>query len=806
MLNHYLKIAFRNLFRYKFYSCINIGGLAIGIACCLIIFLYVRSSLRYDTHHPHADRIYRIVSQATHENRQSWYSVTPPALTPALNKDFPEVENAFRLFLAPNTLVENGQRKFYEEKFFLADSSILQVLNLPLRYGNPQTALQDPSSVIISEAVAQKYFGPENPVGKVLTVNKNTIKVTGVLAESGKPTHLKLDFLAVLDKQAFGERINSWVWQQFYTYILLREGSNAGQFEAKLGDYVQKTVAPITQKSGVVYTLYLQPLKDIYLRSSHLEFDQPERGNINYVYAFSVIAVFILVIACFNFMNLATARSLKRAREVGVRKVIGAYRSQLIRQFLGESMLLTLIAFALAIPIVALALPYFNQLSDESLSLQYPMDLRLVFGLFLASIPVGILAGLYPVFFLSSFRPIVVLKSAAASAGYSLSALRKGLVIVQFVISVVLIAATAIVYRQLNYLQQKNLGFNKDQTLVMSVPIAVGLPGEKAKIGYEPLKTELLRNPAVLAVAASYGDPGGLVAGDGIRIPGEKTRTSINMFTVDYDYIPALKMELVAGRAFSREFPTDEQQAFILNETAVKDLGFGTPDKALGKEIAWDEWLTPEKKKNGKVIGIVKDFHYKSLHQKIEPFLMHVYPGTFNRLTVRIRPENTAATLADIQNKWHAFMPEYPLQYRFLDETFAKMIEKERKMSQVVTIFSGLAIFIACLGLLGLVAFTAQQRTKEIGIRKVMGASVPQIMVLLSRDFTRLVLIAIVLAVPIAWYGMHRWLQDFAYRIDISWGVFAGAGIAALLIALVTVSFQAIKAAVANPVKALRNE
>ncbi|MDB5262617.1 MAG: FtsX-like permease family protein, partial [Adhaeribacter sp.] len=605
MLAHYLKLALRNLVRHKLYSFLNIAGLAIGTACCLLIFLYVRTSLRYDIHHPHHDRTYRLISQSSHEDRESWYSVTAPALTPALNKDFPEVEQAFRLFLAPNMLVEYGQNKFYEDKFFLADAVILQILDLPLRAGDSQTALKDPGSVIISVAMAQKYFGRTDPIGQVITINKNKTKISGVLAAPVNPTHLKLHFLAVIDKQTFGERINSWNWQQFYTYLLLKEGSEPRAFEAKLDHYIQKNIAPITKKDGVVYTLHLQPLKDIYLRSSHLEFDQPERGNINYVYAFAVIAVFILVIACFNFMNLATARSLKRAREVGVRKVIGAYRSQLIRQFLGESMLLTLIAFALAIPIVAFTLPYFNQLSGESLSLDYRSELMLGLGLLLASLPVGLLAGLYPAFFLSAFRPIAVLKSTSASGGYRLSALRQGLVIAQFVISVVLMAATTMVYRQLNFLQQKNLGFNKEQTLVMSVPAVIGLPGEKAKSGYEPFKTELLRNPAILAVSASYGDPGGLVAGDGIELPGHKSQTGISMFTVDYDYIAALKMEVVAGRPFSKNIATDEQQAFILNETAVKDLGFGTPERALGKEIIWDEWLADGLKKKGKVIGVI---------------------------------------------------------------------------------------------------------------------------------------------------------------------------------------------------------
>ncbi|MGV3586105.1 MAG: ABC transporter permease, partial [Adhaeribacter sp.] len=396
--------------------------------------------------------------------------------------------------------------------------------------------------------------------------------------------------------------------------------------------------------------------------------------------------------------------------------------------------------------------------------------------------------------------PIDVLKSNNTGKGFRLSALRQVLVITQFVISVALIAATAIVYRQLNYLQQKDLGFDKDQLLVFN------MQGDKMQQAYEQVKTELLRNPNILAASASYGEPGGLVAGDGIRLRGDKDNRPISMFTVDYDYIPTLKLQMVAGRPFSKNYKADEQQAYIINETAAKELGFGTPEKALGQEIIWDEWLNPDKLKIGKVVGVVKDFHYKSLHQKIEPFIMHVYPGTFNQITIRMRPDNMPATLAHLEKTWKTFAPEYPFEYNFLDEYFGKMVESERKLSQVFTIFAGLAIFIACLGLLGLVAFSAQQRTKEIGIRKVMGASVAQITLLLTKDFTKLVLIAILIATPIAWYAMHHWLQDFPYRITISPWIFLLAGFISLLFTLITVSYLAHRAASTNPIKSLRTE
>ena len=803
MLKNYLKLAIRNLFRHKFYSFINITGLAIGIACCLLIFLYVRTSLSYDNHHKEADSIYRVVTEDKKSDRQQWLTLTPPMLAPTLVKNFPEVEAAARMIILPELLVANNEQKFFEENFYLADSTILQILTLPLKAGNSATALNAPNTIIISEAAAQKYFGNENPMDKILTIdNSLQVKVTGVMAKPTMPTHLKADFICSfsLARQLFPERLNRWTWHQFYTYARLKENTSKADFETKLASYVNKEVSPQTSAAGIQDYFHLQPVKDIYLRSGHLEYDQPNRGNINFVYAFAVIALFILVIACFNFMNLATARSLKRAKEVGVRKVIGAHKGQLITQYLGESILMTLIAFMLAIPVVELALPFFNELSGETLRLHLGKDFLVIAGLLFCSIPVGLLAGLYPAFFLSSFLPIDVLKSNNTGKGFRLSALRQGLVIAQFVISVVLIAATAIVYRQLNYLQSKDLGFDKEQTLVLH------MEGEKMQQAYQQFKTEVLRNPNVIAATASYGEPGGLVAGDGIRLHGDKINRPISMFTVDYDYIPTMKLQMVAGRPFAQQFKTDEQQAYIINETAVRALGFGTPDKALGQEIIWDEWLNPDKLKTGKVVGVVKDFHFKSLHQKIEPFVMHVYPGTFNRMTIRVRPGNIPATLAHLENTWKTFAPEYPFEYNFLDEYFGKMVESERKLSQVFTIFSGLAIFIACLGLLGLVAFSAQQRTKEIGIRKVMGASVSQITLLLTKDFTKLVLIAILIATPLAWYAMHTWLQDFPYRITISPWIFFLAGFISLLFTVLTVSYLAHRAASTNPIKSLRTE
>ena len=802
MFRNYLKIAWRNLDRHKAYTAINVVGLALGMTCCILIFLFVRTSLQYDTHHRNADNIYRILSKSNVKESGQMMTGTPSPVVGAA-REFPEVEQAARMIVLPHTLVEAGNKKFYEDNYFLADSSILQVLTLPLKYGDPETALDAPDAMLISEAAAAKYFGNENPLGKVLTISKDDhFRVTGVIAAAETPMHLKADFIGSFSvaRKYFGKRLQSWGWNQFYNYLLLKPGTDAQAFAQKLNQHYAAEVEKRGGNEGMAHKLSLQPVREIYLHSANFEYDQANRGNITYVYAFGIVALFILAIASLNFMNLATAQSLKRAKEVGIRKVIGAYRTQLTFQFLGESIMLTVGSFLLALLLVEVSLPYFSQLAGEDLSISYPQDLWLVLALLAASIPVGLLAGVYPAFFVSAFLPIDVLKSSTTSKGYKLSTLRKGLVVTQFVISIALIAATAVVYQQLNYINQKNLGLNKEQTLV------VRMETDQMQQDYQRFKAELEQNPQVLSVAGSYGVPGGHQVGDAIQLDGQPLETPVSMIVADFDYMPSLKMQMAAGRAFDRKYPTDKDQAFVVNETAARTLGFATAEEAIGQKVSWKKWTEKREPKNGRIIGVVKDFHFKSLHQKIEPMVLHVEPEVVWWLSIRISPEQMPATLAFIEQKWNAHGPGYPFDYHFMDELFGNMYAKEQKMSQVFTLFSSLAIAIACMGLLGLVAFAAEQRTKEIGIRKTLGATVMQILMLLSKDFAKLVLVAVLIATPLAWYGMRAWLNDYAYRIDLSWWVFALAGLGALAIAMLTVWFRALRVANINPVKALRTE
>ncbi len=798
MWTNYLKIALRNLRRYRGHTAINVAGLAVGLACCLLIFLFVQDEQRYDRFHDDAGRIYRVVNERLADGSATHRAATPPAMGPALVREFPEVLQAARFFNLGKTLVERDDQQFFERNVWIADSTVFDLFSFRLLQGDPQTALVAPYALVVSQSMARKYFGEADPLGQTLVLSgRNTFTITGVMEELPAQSHIAVNFLgsfATMKDFASEARLQNWIWQQFYTYILLPEGRDPAQLEAKFPAFIARYADPETSTRGFNYRTYLQPLTAVYLRSANLRFDFGMRGNVTYVYAFSIIALFILLIACFNFMNLTTARSTQRAREVGMRKVIGAQRGQLVRQFLGESVLLVMGALVLAAGLVALALPAFNTFTGKALSL----DPSLVVGLVGVGLMVGLLAGSYPALFLSAFRPIEVLKGAAGRpGGGGLSAVRKGLVVTQFVISTVLIIGAAVVFRQLDYVQTKTLGFDKEQVVIL--PIRGDIDDN-----LETVKAELLRHPGIVSATASWGTPGGIVPGDDIRMPGSDNTWPTNVFTVDHDYLYTYRMELAAGRDFSRAFPADTSTAFILNETAARDLGWSL-DEAVGQEIWWDEWSRDAVKK-GRVIGVVKDFHYNSLHQAVGPLVMHLYPSVFGHVSVRIRPEETAATLAVLEQTWTTWAPGWPFEYYFLDEDLAAMYEAEEKAGQLAALFALLAVVIACLGLFGLSAFSAEQRTKEIGIRKVVGASAASIVLLLSKEVTRLVLAAFVVAVPVAYFAMNWWLDDFAYRVEISWGIFLMAGSLTLAIAFLTVGYQAVKAALGDPVKALRYE
>ncbi|GAB3162848.1 ABC transporter permease [Telluribacter humicola] len=817
MLRNYLKIALRNLLRHKSFTFINIIGLSIGLACCLAIVIFILDEYQYDAFHTKAERIYRVVNISKSDGRQNQIASTPPAYAPALKASFPEVEESVRVFTmtyGSELLISYEDKKYLESDILLADPSFYEVFSFPLTQGNPATALTEPNTLVISESMARKYFGNQDPLNKVLSfAGELDMRVTGVMKDVPGHSHLKANAVgsfstlkSIVDDP---KRLENWTWQQFYTYIVLTENRDGKTLapevlSAKFPAFLTERAKSELDAKNLSFQMQLQPLKDIHLRSAEWEYDIARKGNINHIYAFTVIALFALLIACFNFMNLSTAKSMQRAKEVGLRKVIGANRMELVRQFLGESILLTLLALVVALGIVDVFLSLFNQWMNKSLAFGESLTPTFIVGLLAATLVVGFLAGLYPAFFLSGFLPVKVLKGdvgKGSKGGYSL---RKTLVVLQFTVSTALIIGTGIVFSQLHYVQRKDLGFDREQAIVLPIR------NTAMRNNYENIKQELLQNPAIKAATATYGIPGGMVAADGIRLAGQTGETPINMFLIDYDYIPTMGMQLVAGRNFSPQYGTDAGEGFILNETAVKALGWNTPAQAIGQEIFWPKWsagTTPaDSIKRGHVVGVVKDFNYKSLHQKIEPAVMHIYPEIYTSIVVRVRPENMAATLEFLENKWKGLAPDWPFEYNFIDEQYAELYQAEQVFAKLFGLFTALSILIASMGLFGLASFMVQQRFKEIGVRKVLGASITGIVTLLSKDFLKLVLIAILIATPIAWYAMTRWLEDFAYKIAMPWWVFAVAGLLVVLVALATVSFQSVKAALMNPVKSLRSE
>ncbi len=801
MLKNYLKIAARNLLKHKAYSFINIAGLAMGMTCCILILLYVQHELSYDRFHQDAKRIYRIFWQSGNPQTR-----TPHPMAQAMVSDFPEVKSAVSIspiwgpgLTRPAISVKYGDKRFDEKGFYSADTTFFEVFSFPLIKGDPKTALRSPFSIVVTEEMARKYFGDEDPLGKVLTINNRTdLKVTGVLQNLPANAHFHFDFLLSYVLLKMRETGSYYEWEDFghYNYIVLSPDAEAKAVEAKIPDWFLKyndwPAEDATElKSGQV-GFRLQPITDIHLHS-HLKWELEPNSDIGYIYLFSATAVFILLIACINFMNLSTARSATRAREVGMRKVLGAFRLQLIGQFLGESMLLSMLALLLSLAAIELLLPFFNALSGRELAISYRDNPQLIIGVLGIVLLVGIVSGSYPAFFLSAFQPAKVFKNTT-KLGAKSARFRQILVVAQFAVSIALIAGTGIVASQLDFLRNKKLGFDKDQVVV--IPIKDGSLRNK----YEAIKAELLQTPGALHATAVSNVPGGRFNQNPIHWQSEDDRQSVSQVRVDHDFFATLGIEMAAGRSFDRNLSTDIDSAFILNETAARLFDW---DTAVGKTITW---FDDDNTRRGMIIGVAKDFHFQSLHQQIEPLLFHVLPSGFNYVLVKIGAGNIPRTLAGLEKKWTGFDPAHSFDYSFLNNDFDALYRAEERMQAIFGNFTLLAVFIACLGLFGLASFTIQQRTKEIGVRKVLGASVSQIVMILSKEFTRLVLIAFVVACPLAYLVMNGWLQNFAYRTEISINIFLLAGALGLIIAWLTVSYQALKAALANPVEALRYE
>ncbi|NEM97049.1 ABC transporter permease [Pontibacter burrus] len=798
MLKNYLVITLRNLLRNKVYTAINLVGLAVGIASCLLIFLFLQHELSYDESFKDADRIYRVTSTVQKGDQTIETAAAIGPLAQLLPQEYPEVESATVLINMGQNAIRTDEQAFYTDNIIYADSNIFSVLDFPFIVGNPSTALKAPASIVLTSELAGKLFGSlEAALGKPVKYIASTFLVTGVIDQTA-PSHINPGAILPLHFDAQTEYyVTDWNGIGGYTYLKLHKKEHAAPLQEKIADLYDRKATPGQSLAGITgATFQLQNITDAYL-DKEKEAPVGEVGNITYIYIFGVIAGFLLLIASINYINLATARSAKRAKEVGMRKAIGASRAQVIQQFLLESVLLAIVASLLALMLVELTLPLFNTVTGKTIDSVLILSSELGMALLVIVLFIGIVAGSYPAFFLSRFSSAEVLKSnQTPKSGNAL--LRKGLVVAQFTISLVLITGTIVVYDQMMHVRNTDLGFDKEQVVAISIP-SIGWVKQKENLA--AIKQEFRRLPQVVLTTNAQQLPGeGAVKGDYLLEQNNRlVKKSINTISVGYEYLDLMGMKLSAGRNYSKDIRTDEQFRYILNEAAVKELGWSD---AIDKRIK-PTWADTA---NGTVIGVVKDFNYTSLHSKIEPLVIQLDPH-FGKLVVRLEANTPlAATLSDMEDIWRKYFPGYPMDYSFLDESFHQQYQAEEKMLTIFTFFALLTIVIACMGLFGLASYMAEQRTKEIGIRKVLGGSVTDIVVLLTGNFATLVVIAIVLAVPVAWYAMDTWLQNFAYRTELSWWQFVAAGMGALAIALLTVSYQALKAATTDPVKALRAE
>ncbi len=795
MLRNYVKIAWRNLLKNKTFSFINILGLSLGMGCSLVILLWVQDEVGKDRFHQADSRLYRVMENQQYTGAVNTYASTPGILAENIVKDLPEIQLASQMLWEESLLFTVGNT-FDKEKGRYVQGDFLRMFSFPLAKGNAKTALKRPDGLVISQKMADKYFKGQDPMGKTVRIeNKDDVIVTGVLADVPEASSLKFDYLLNYDRwQKTNEWSKDWGNNGPRCYVMLAPNASIDKVNAKIKNYVK------TKNKASNVELFLQNYGESYLYSNW-ESGRQNGGRIEYVKIFSLVAIFILVIACINFMNLATARSVKRAKEVGVRKVVGAYRGSLMGQFIGESMLITVLSLILAVVLVFLLLPVFNTLTEKHLALNFanPAFVFLLLGLTLLT---GLLAGSYPALFMSSLNPVVVLKGVLkfkSSATY----FRKGLVVFQFGLSIMLILGMIVVYRQLEFIQTKNLGYERENLLYMP------LEGDLQK-NFPAFRQELEKQPGVKSVTCAQSDP--LEVGSstqGVHWPGKDT-TQVILFSqnaVSYQYISTMGIKLLDGRDFSMAYSTDTSN-YLINEAAARKMGYLDPKTGspVGKEMTmWD--------RKGKIVGLMKDFHHNSLHTAIDPLILHLQRGRndgstnhWGNVLVRTEAGQTKAALAAMEAVFKQFNPNFPFKYFFTDQEFANSYKAENTVSKLSNYFAFLAIFISCLGLFGLAAFTAEQRTKEIGIRKVLGASVGNLVGMLSKEFVQLVLIAALIALPLAWYFLRNWLEKYPYRISFEWWYFVVAIVAALLIALLTISFQSIRAALMNPVKSLKTE
>ena len=791
MLKNYLRVAFRVILKHKGFSFIKIFGLAIGMACCLLILMYVRFEFSFDGFHTNGDRICRVLSELELSEGTQVVTCTALPVAPALRSDFSEVEKAARVSDGGQRFFRVGTAKFSEDLYY-ADEEFFDILTFPLLLGDPRAALSEPYSLVLPEETAQKYFGTENPLGKTITIQDvHDFTVTGVMENIPENSHLRFTALASFSSRNNEERVKGQYWDRFsndYTYLLLSEGTDPGQLEKGFSPFMAKHI-PVEEDR---YRLLLQPLSDIHFSS--WAFDIARTTDKNYLFAYSAIALFILFIACINFMNLATARSSGRSKEVGVRKVLGAHRSQLIQQFFTESVSLSLVSLAAALGLVALGLPLFNRFVRRELTLDVFGDAGMLLGLLVLSLFVGFVSGSYPALFLSAFKPSRVLRKAGGKTAGGLS-FRSVSSVLQFSVSFVLIFATAVVYAQIGHMKKKDLGFDAEQLVVFPLKS----PALKEKT--ETFKNVLLQHPSIRSASASFGTPASGTASSRSYVPeDDPAGESLNMESlfVDADFIKTFGLEVVAGRDFSREYATDIDQAFILNETAAKRLGWDDP---IGKRFRQDDTEL-----GGTIIGVVKDFHYDPIRYGISPMVLSMRPFQLNYMSLRIDREDVSQTLGFIQEKYREFVPEYPFSSFFVDSEFDRFYNFERRQGRLFTSCAVLAVLISCMGIFGLASYSAERRRKEVGIRKFLGASVSGITFLLSKEMVKWVLAANIIGWPVAYLVMRSWLQEFAYRVNIGIWMFVLSAFLVLVIAVLTVGYQSLKSALADPVVSLKVE
>ena len=801
MLTNYLKTAIRNLWKRKSFSLINIVGLAIGMAVSFLILLYVWNEVTYDRFHENYENICRIATKLDAQGRHIEIASVPAPLGPVLVDQFPEVIRAARLRGFGTGIVAYEDKLFEEDRIFHADPDLFSVFTISIVRGNPDSWLQAPFQMVITQEMAEKYFGDADPMGKTLKVdNRYTYTVTGVVKKMPENSHFKFSMIGSLSTlEKIRGDLNLWMGFNYRTYILLEDNPSIEGITKKINDLLMANIPEQFKQLGAEVELFLQPIRSIHLHS-HLEGEMEPPGNPAFIRILTTIALFILLIACINFMNLSTAQSSRRAREVGMRKVLGAHRGKLIGQFLGESLLLSFISLVIAIVLIYALLPVFNHLVSKDLVFNPAQNGIILLGLIGITLLAGLLAGTYPAFFLSAFVPLEVLKSRF-KAGKGHRFFRNGLVTLQYIISITLIVSTFVIFYQLHHIKNRDLGFDKEQVAVIS------LRGQVYR-KHDVFKNEILRLPGVLSAACSSTVPSRGLSETMFSFEGiDQKKQVFPIMEIDPDYLETMNMQLAAGRGFSTEHPGDSK-AMILNETLIKQLGW---DEPLGKTVSMMDLADADNPGKGfievpyTVIGVVRDFHFESLHEKIRGHLMKI-SGQVNRISVRLRPGTIAGTLQSIENIWRELEPAHPFSYVFLDDSFDRLYRSEQRMGQIFISFTLMAIFISCLGLFGLASFTTDQRTKEIGIRKVLGASMSNVVLLLSKDFTKWVILANVVAWPVAYLVMARWLQNFAYRISLGIWMFILSGALALIIAVFTVSTKALKAAAADPVDSLRYE